>query len=395
MEDSSLIEKKDKPFIIEKNTIFSKKIVGMVLYASDNYGSCATNMALCEAVKTLGYTPILLNSYVPLLGVSASYLTKHFHCIADILPNNSKYNDLNKIFDKFILGSDYSLNIESQHTVEYIEYFLMAFANEEKIKIAYASSLGKPDLENDDSLYYLYSSLLHRFQLVTFREQSAVELSEKYLGIQSYNVLDPVFLLDKEFYYNVSSKNELNKNEEKPFLLAYILDYNYEKQKLIKNTADELNLDYKIILDRNMYKLSYTDRPHSSKIVCMPTFEGWLDMFIRSSFIVTDSFHGTCFAQLFHKKYISVKNRNTLRFDSLAHLSGYRNIPKKAHIYENVKEAMNDTERFEILDFNLFDRNLAYERDYCYELLRKGLTVEPSNNLLESVTYRLIIALRR
>ena len=375
---NSSIDMQSNKSKLYKNLINNKN-VGMVLYASDNYGSCATNYALCKAVNELGYTPILLDSCVPLQGVSDTYLHKHFDSIGNNLSEN-KYEDLNELFEKFILGSDYSLNIEVQHTAEYIEYFLMAFADNKKIKIAYAPSLGKPNVENDQCLCYLYKSLLRRFQLVTFRELSAVDLAKRFFGITSYYVLDPVFLVEACTFNNIAK--EVKHSEEKPFLLAYILDNNYEKQQLIEKISKTLGLDYKIVFDRVVYKYCSIDMFHNPNIVNNPSFEEWLYLFSRASFVITDSFHGTCFALLFHKQYISLKNRNTLRFDSLAHLLGYGSIPKKVHIYENLQEAINDPEKFRIIDFAQFDRRIAHERARCLELLRKALSTEQSPNLI-------------
>ena len=377
---NSFIDKQFNKSKLYKNLI-NNKCVGMVLYASDNYGSCATNYALCKAVNELGYTPILLDSCVPLQGVSDTYLHEHFDSIGNNLSEN-KYGDLNELFDRFILGSDYSLNIESLHTAQYIEYFLMAFADNKKIKIAYAPSLGKPNVENDQCLCYLYKCLLRRFQLVTFRELSAVELAQKFFGIKSYNVIDPVFLVEDYVFNNIT--RDVRHSEEKPFLLAYILDHNHEKQQLIENISKELDLDYKIVFDRGVYKRHSMDKRefHNSRVVNNPSFKEWLYHFTRASFVITDSFHGTCFALLFHKQYISLKNRNTLRFDSLAHLLGYGCIPKKVHIYEDVQEVMNDPEKFKIIDFNQFDRRIAHERARCLELLRKALSTEQSPHLI-------------
>lgn len=51
-------------------TLHPGKNVGLVLYASDNYGSCATNICLYKAVQNLGYNPIILDSLVKQDGCS-------------------------------------------------------------------------------------------------------------------------------------------------------------------------------------------------------------------------------------------------------------------------------------------------------------------------------------
>lgn len=351
-----------------------RRTVGMILYASDNYGSCATNYSLCKAVEDSGYIPLLLDAQIPMFGISASYLPLHFLCTSALFPKNN-YN-LNNICDSFVLGSDYSLNIVSWHTAKYIEYFLMAFVEERKRKIAYAPSLGLPDVEHDLCLRYLYASLLKRFQLITFREKSAVEICEKFFGLSSEHVLDPVFLIDKQKFTSIIPKQDI-RNPCKEYLLAYIIDYGPERVDFIKKIAKRLGIEYKIVLDGRLYETpDIKDMMQDVHIVKKPTFEEWLCLFASSSFVVTDSFHGTCFAIIFHKNYISIKNRNTLRFDSLGDLLGHEEDLKRIHIYKNIDEALNDPENINNLPFAQYDSVIACRRVHCLDLLRKALSVD-------------------
>lgn len=263
----------------------------------------------------------------------------------------------------------------------------MAFVGDKKRKIAYAPSLGQPDVEHDKCLCYLYKSLLQRFQLVTFREKSAVELCEKYFGISSYHVLDPVFLMENHVFQRIAEKSKEKIEIEKPYLLAYILDYNLEKQKLIENAAKKFGLDYKIILDRHQYVYSFNVKYKNINLIDMPSFEDWLYFIAKSNFVITDSFHGTCFALYFHKNYISLKNRNTLRFDSLAHLLDHGETQQKIHIYDRIDEANNELDSLNKLDFTIFDSRIAHARTYCLELLNNALSIDltdvPSTKKLE------------
>lgn len=42
----------------------------------------------------------------------------------------------------------------------------------------------------------------------------------------------------------------------------------------------------------------------------------------NAEFITTDSFHGTCFATIFEKRFVSIKNRGKERFDIFSGISG-------------------------------------------------------------------------
>lgn len=358
--------------------------VGLVLYASDNYGSCATNIAIYKAIENLGYTPIVLDSIVSPWGVSKKYIDKHLRISSPFIAQED-YQAANSICDTFVLGSDYSLNITAPHTVNNIEKFLMAFVDDGKRKIAYAPSLGMPDVKNDLSTRYLYTVLLQRFNCISFREDSAVDLCKKYFDIDAYCVLDPVFLVNEEIYGDIASESSLRFNEK--FLLAYILDPTPEKKELIKKAAQSLNLPYYIIIDCEGYESFQKDFTSEDHLFEKPSFEDWLSCFIHSSYIITDSFHGTCFALILKKPFISLKNRNTKRFDSLAKLLGYEFNSYNVQIFNSLEEVNNQKIYFKELNFLSFDKILTKQKEYCLDFLKNALKSDTNiikkSNLLE------------
>ena len=356
--------------------------VGLILYASDNYGSCATNIALYKAIESLGYTPIVLNSIISPWGVSQKYIDGHLRISSPFMARED-YQAANSICDTFVLGSDYSLNITAPHTVNNIEKFLMAFVDDDKRKIAYAPSLGMPDVKNDLSTRYVYTILLKRFNFVSFREDSAVKLSKKYFDIDAHFVLDPVFLINEKVFYDIAIESSLKFKEK--FLLAYILDPTPEKKELIKKAAQSLNLPYYIIIDCAGYENFRRDFTADDHLLVKPSFEDWLSCFIHSSHIITDSFHGTCFSLIFKKPFISLKNRNTKRFDSLAKLLGYEFNSYNVQIFNSLEEVNNQKAYFKELDFLLFEQILTKGQEHCLGLLKNAL--ESDKKVIKKSSY--------
>jgi exopolysaccharide biosynthesis predicted pyruvyltransferase EpsI len=64
---------------------------------------------------------------------------------------------------------------------------------------------------------------------------------------------------------------------------------------------------------------SYAQWRADPRRFAQPTVQTWLKAFADAKFVVTDSFHGTVFAILNHKPFITINNskRGSSRFDSL------------------------------------------------------------------------------
>lgn len=366
-------------------TRYGDKAVGLVLYSSNNYGSCATNLALYLAIENMGYTPIILNSLVPMRGISKNYLSKNCRLCPEVFVKDDFYT-INKLFNKFVVGSDYSFNITAGTTRKYLEYFLMGFVESNNKKIAYAPSLGLPDFEHDEYTKAIYKHLLSRFDFLSFREDSAVEHCKKYLGLDSKYVMDPVFLVNQGTYKNISMKSKLNIKEK--YILAYILDASAEKVELIQKYSNRLGIKSLIILDINNYEKNATF--FKSGLLGKLAFEDFIYYYINAEFIITDSFHGTCFSLIFNKKYISLKNRNRKRFDALINFMKVKVnfIP----IFNNTLEAsrvdvFNQDYNFEVIN-NILDNC----RTECSNMLMKALSEKTSTKYNDSVEMNVDLA---
>ena len=358
-------------------TLWGDNPIGLVLYASNNYGSCATNLALYLAIENLGFTPVILDSFAPIKGVSKTYLSKHCKTCKNFIKNND-IELVNRIFSTFVVGSDYSFNINASQTRNSFEYLSMAFVQNDKNKIAYAPSLGLPDFEHDESLKFLFKYLLKRFNYLSFREDSAVEHVKKHLNLESKVVLDPVFLIDKDIYISVANKSSLNISSE--YILVYMLDPTPQKIELVQKYENLYGLKKFVILDIAKYEKNLNS--FQSDVLGKLSFEDFIYYFINAKFIITDSFHGTCFSLIFNKNFISIKNRNKKRFDTLQNM--FKNEVSFIPIYDSTAEASNA---------DIYNKNLDYVRigsildKCCLEsnfLLKKALISEIDKDNFEN-----------
>lgn len=231
-------------------TMHPGKNVGLVLYASDNYGSCATNYALYKIIKNIGYTPIILDSIVKIRGLSREFLSQNC-TISSKFIKDGDVDTINKLCNYFVVGSDNSFKISDTFTRNNIEYFTLSFAKKDSIKIAWAPSLGIPNIK-DIYTVNLYKNLLTNFNFLSFREFHSIEYAKKYFNADAKQVIDPIFFLNKNDFEEIS--NDVNLKLSKKYLLAYILDMDIEKLNLIYKLSNILNLEIFIILDARHFE---------------------------------------------------------------------------------------------------------------------------------------------
>lgn len=283
---------------------------GLVLHMGNNYGSIATGYALYKAIENMGFSPVMLDSVVAPRGeVAREFVKRHMDLSSKCIPkDNAKAADM--LCENFVLGSDQSLNWDFIYNMKHLEYMLLGFTSPEKRRISYASSFGSPRESMDDrNIQKGYAALLGRFDAFSVRETYALEMSKRLFHRDADLTADPVFLLDKEDWLDIAS---CGKAPQGKYLLAYILENSPAKEALIEMQAKKYGLEPFIITDIATYS-------GTGKQV---TPEDWIACFANADRVITDSFHGTCFSLIFEKPFLTVKARQTERFDSLAEQLG-------------------------------------------------------------------------
>lgn len=196
-----------------------------------------------------------------------------------------------------------------------VNKFFLSFAKNWKIKrIAYAASFGSAEREYGDELIDNLKPLAEKFNAISVREDSGVELCKDYFGIEAHFVLDPTLLLSREKYELLIRNKGFDDN--KGNLFVYVLDEDENKKKSVNIISDSLNLHpYSIKVCGDQREL-----PLDARI--QPSVETWLKSIADSNFVVTDSFHGCVFSIIFHKPFVIIANaeRGQSRLESLLRL---------------------------------------------------------------------------
>lgn len=297
--------------------------IGFVCGMTHNIGNNLTNYALYQYLcdLELNVLPIL----VPLefepegnnpSGVFDLFINNPFD---EFVYSNDKDVQLNDICQKFIVGSDQVFRLDVIEQTNY--HMLCDWINSTRYKIAYAASFGLDrfmgsKVQTDKTRY-----LLHRFQKLSLREKTGVEIIKNKFGLEAEWVLDPVFLCDREHYINMAKQGQ-NRIPNTKYIGAYLLDSTIDEEKIITHLGKKINVDkFLTIFDAEWKYYEFNQELNSLN---NPKIEEWLAMINNCDFFVADSYHGMCFALMFHKPFCIVfpkdNSRGLTRIETLLKL---------------------------------------------------------------------------
>lgn len=353
--------------------------IGIVTQAlANNYGGLLQNYALQQVLKKLGhdvktidyvyrlsYTRYLLSvckqtllaivklkrpelkSYVAMpkhrIPIMADFVNRHIEKTQIV---HSYRTDIisKEQFNAIITGSD---QVWRPKYNEYIEDMYLKFVPDDICKVAYAASFGVDSWEYNPKQTKSCAKLAQRFNAISVREISGVQLCKENLGVDAECVLDPTILAGAQAY-----KPLIRKNQDGDYLFAYILDITDDKRASVETIAKSRGL--KTII-----------RSAGRNADLSP--EEWLSMIAHASMVITDSFHGTVFSILFHREFLSIvnKSRGGTRFASLL-------VPL------GLESRMGDMAQLRItqqcvIDWKQVDNKLAIQREKSMNYLTKAL----------------------
>lgn len=257
--------------------------------------------------KIMIFPEKILKHKYPLLSIRIKpFLNKHLH--------QYRYSDYCDIPENslgaIVVGSDQVWRKAYYSNIE--EAFLSFATGWSKLKrISYAASFGLDYLEYSESEKKKCKKLLSRFDFVSVRESSGVDICKKIFGVNAKLVLDPTLLLSSEDYEHLLDLNNEQNNEA--FLMHYVLNHNSLCDELISSIASKMKISI-----NNFDDIRFVPGIKDEDLI-KRSVEEWIIGFRDASFIVTDSFHACIFSLIFNKPFAVVGNygRGFSRFDNL------------------------------------------------------------------------------
>ena len=235
------------------------------------------------------------------------------------LPLTERYNrleQLNKLrADAFMTGSDQVWG--PTMSGKYDPAYFLSFVDDNTTKIAYAASFGKTSFS--EAIIDEYKKLLRRYNKIAVREDTAVDIIKSW-GMDNCigQVLDPTLLLSAEEWRSIFN---LPNTIDGDYILVYFIHGYPEHITYAKRHAKKTK---RKILCVNPF---FHKAIRGTRFVCCPDVSRFLSLIQNASFMITDSFHGTCFAINMNKQFIELLplNNTSTRNQSLLSFTGLTN----------------------------------------------------------------------
>lgn len=322
---------------------------------------------LHETVQSIKqYSPIILTQYINRIDGTTKHRMKCFSRFQrEYIPLTEKtYRNIEELARDFggasedtlfIVGSDlvWSPRYNSKYP-ERLKVYLLSFTSK-GIKASYAASVGDPI---PPSLRELYKKHLREFNYISVREKSSAKYLREILPNTDIEVvLDPTALLSKEEWIEIAVPP--SKTPSKPYILVYDIH--------VPNLIPRIR---KFARQHDLSIVTYSQsilRKNESFYPYGPQEFIWLVN--NAEFVITTSFHGTIFAVLFEKPFISI---NPEPYAPVTRIKDLLNLIGAQHqLVPNVKHISWD--RFEEVDWNYVSSNLNKQKRHSLGFIKKVL----------------------
>jgi hypothetical protein len=305
------------------------------------------------------------------------YIKKHYnpYDIAPYIKSRAELRKMNERCDTFMVASDQiwkSLLYEEQGN-----YYALDFVQDNKRKVTYGTSFGHDYYLGSEKVREEMKYYLKRFDAIGVREDSGVEICREVFDVPARKVLDPVLTVDKKIFEDLIAESA---RTDKDYVFSYMLEPNQNKECVVKTAAKQYGTK-----DINVTGMDVTpSRINGWNLVLERNVKvsDWLYLIKNSRCVVTDSFHGMCFAILFEKPFVVIEheNRGNGRFYSLLRTIGLENrIVKSPTNLSGIEELLQQD-----IDYGRVNQILSEERQDSLAWLKEQLEKPHDGNLSDN-----------
>ena len=344
-----------------------------------NYGSIVTYYALYELVREMGYDAVMLPkppqlwdaTFDSLNTIAQRFILRHCN-VFNKMEFPGEINRMNDRCENFILGSDvvWSYRIVGKDTDQ---FFFLDWVESGHKKIAFASSFGNT-LSGPEEYIKKAVQNLNEFHAISIREDCGVFSAKKLTGRDDIvQVLDPVFLCDKKLFDELGSC--INDEKQTPIVFAYLLKKESSdlKKKTVVIAAEHLQLG--ILTCGNPNDSIASKETYGDDVLTDLNVGQWISKIKNCSIYIGDSYHGLCFALLYHRPFIIVYTEKSditshQRFGSLLKLCGLddRILYANEMTSENIIQLCDRK-----IDWNDVEYRLNKSRAFSVQWLKKAM----------------------
>jgi hypothetical protein len=264
-------------------------------------------------------------------------------------------------FNVYVCGSDQIWSDTLRTNDEKFDriYFL-SFVSKKAKKISYASSMGEC-CRFTDSEKAKVKDLLKDFKAISVRESDAQEMLSPLLEREVFHVLDPTLLLTKEEWFETLKIDKSYRSIKEDYILVYQV---VAITPLIKEAVEFFvqKFGMKVVFLGHKFESFINEVIHIKDAGPLD----FIELFANANFVITDSFHGTCFSVNFKKPFVSVcPVRGANRIESLLNLLGLEN--RFIDDEKNIHKLSTD------FSYELAEKKLEEERAKSIKFLRSNI----------------------
>lgn len=366
--------------------------IGLVCaYYVLNFGGTLTSYALYRVLEDMGYSCLMIERPADSPNPSSVknlrkiYLEVPYPANALSRQRKDKFEmaELNSFCDMFVTGSDQLFNDNLYR--EMGRYITLDWVDGDKKKIAYAASYGHGYVWGSPATHAEMSRFMRRFDAFSVREKSGVKISKDVFGVDAEWVLDPIFLCNPQYYFDLAAKSKQTFPEH--VIGSYILDPSPDVADTLRTCENVMGCKARIFSEF-VCPRGYLDPLGDLEIQSLKVEER-LQLIRDCDLFVTDSFHGTCLAIILKKPFLSILNtkRGGSRFESILSLLGLSD-----RLIRGSSDLKDHKKILKPIDFEKAHAILNRERKRCLQWLKNALCAEPEIHLTD---YDLLIRIIR
>ena len=348
-----------------------------------NFGASLTYFALQSLLTQLGHTVLMIDRPMSAEAwdfAPEMYRRQPWFYRAPSFPTRQHMRQLNDYCDQFMVGSDQHWHPNLVRVWDQLT--LLDFVAPDRKKIAVAASFGHDSFDASLATRQKMQDALSRFDALSFREASGVRLAEQEFGVRGDFVLDPVFCLGPDPFLELA-RPEIESTRGSSGLVSYFLNPSRAKADMAYRLARSLDLKPMFFSELEPIYSHDGLRRKWDVDVTRGTIEDRIASLATADFIITDSFHGMCFAVLLKKPFVAVTNkeRGIARFQSIADLL---NLHGRLVSEDAIKNVTSADPYLSIKDIQSSDKTLAKESERSIQWIRTALNTPIDNASQES-----------
>lgn len=246
------------------------------------------------------------------------------------------------------------------------DYYTLNFVPEDVNKVSFATSFGVSEVP--EKYKEQYRTFLKRINGLSVREDAGVKLVKELTGREASLVCDPTLLFNQEEWMEFQKQERLIEDK---YIFCYFLGKTVEYRKFAERLKAKTG--YKIV------SLNHLDEyvKYSDKFADEAPFDigpsEFLNLVRNAEFVCTDSFHGTVFSLINHKKFFVF--RRYKKHSKVSTNSRLDSLLKIVDLSDRMLEGDEDVGDWleKEIDYELVDRKLEVFREESKCFLRRAL----------------------